>query len=370
MSEQVTTPPGLPELAETTIDAMEDRIFTRIAHERDAQTSKAARTKRQRSRTMLWAAAAAVVVVAGAAVVPGLMNQGLGTASSVPDMEAGSAPLSARSQSDSSAGGGVGAGDAIAGDGTAPMAAEGATIEPQIITTISTTLTVDSIQDAADKLTAFATDHGGYVATMSIGSGGYDYTEMTDSTAAQPTYGSVVLRLPSTDVEQAVTTLADVGKVTGTTIDRQDVTTQVVDTQAHVEAYEVSVKRLQDIMAQSGSLADLVAAEQALTERQAVLDSYQQQLTALTDQVDLATVSVDLYTRGEAVSAEPAGFLDGLFAGWNGLLAMLNGLIIGLGFLLPWLLVLGAAGVVVWLIVRAIRRRRRATRPAELPEFE
>ena len=41
-------------------------------------------------------------------------------------------------------------------------------IEPQIITTISTTLTVDSIQDAADKLTAFATDHGGYVATMSM----------------------------------------------------------------------------------------------------------------------------------------------------------------------------------------------------------
>jgi hypothetical protein len=62
--------------------------------------------------------------------------------------------------------------------------------------------------------------------------------------------------------------------------------------------------------------------------------------------------------RGEPVAADPAGFGDGLAAGWNGLVATLNGVVVALGFLLPWLVVLGAAAVLAWWITRALRRRR------------
>jgi hypothetical protein len=64
------------------------------------------------------------------------------------------------------------------------------------------------------------------------------------------------------------------------------------------------------------------------------------------------------------VKADPAGFGDGLAAGWNALVATLNGIVIALGFLIPWIVVLAIAGAIVWALVRLIRRRRAARRSA------
>ncbi len=61
----------------------------------------------------------------------------------------------------------------------------------------------------------------------------------------------------------------------------------------------------------------------------------------------------------ETVTADPAGFGDGLAAGWNGLVATLNGIVIAIGFLLPWLAVAAVAALIVWGVVRLVRGRRR-----------
>lgn len=118
--------------------------------------------------------------------------------------------------------------------------------------------------------------------------------------------------------------------------------------------------RLTALMAQAQNVSDLIAAESALSERQALLESYQQQLAMLEDQVELSSLTVSLAPAVEKVEADPAGFADGLLAGWNGLVATLNGIVIALGFLLPWLLVAAIAALVVWGVVRLVRRRRRA----------
>ncbi len=74
----------------------------------------------------------------------------------------------------------------------------------------------------------------------------------------------------------------------------------------------------------------------------------------------MSTLSVTLTPVVEPVTADPAGFGDGLVAGWNGLVATLNGIVIAIGFLLPWLAVAAIAGLIVWAIVRWVRRRRGA----------
>ena len=112
------------------------------------------------------------------------------------------------------------------------------------------------------------------------------------------------------------------------------------------------------------------AIETALADRQALLESYRQQLEDLEGRVATSSLTVTLVEPSEPVEADPAGFGDGLAAGWNGLVATLNGIVIGLGFLLPWLLVVAVVVAAVWLIVigRRARARRRAASVAPTPE--
>jgi len=61
------------------------------------------------------------------------------------------------------------------------------------------------------------------------------------------------------------------------------------------------------------------------------------------------------------VRANPAGFGDGLAAGWSGFVATVNGLVVAIGFVLPWLAVVVLLAAITWAVVllaRAIRSRR------------
>ncbi|MCD2497094.1 DUF4349 domain-containing protein [Microbacterium nymphoidis] len=361
--------PELPELDASTIDRMEDAVFARIATQTQKERAAAARRHRRRL-TAGWTTAAATVAVvaAGAVVGPQLIASTVAQDSSagssawsepagnaVPDLaavDAGKAfegaPEASSLRSDASAAGGANA-------AVTP-------VEPQIITTADVGLQVEDITAATAQLTIFAQNHDGYVASQSVGSGG----GMTEPLAAdvRVDYGYISLRIPESDIDAAIADLADLGTVVSQSVNRTDVTAQSVDLQARVDSLSTSVARLQDLMKASGSVADLVAAESALAERQAELESLQQQLASLQDQVAMSTLSVNLSLKSTSVAADPAGFGDGFWSGWNGLIAAGNALLIALGFAVPWLVVIGVILLIVLPIIRAVQNRRRARREA------
>jgi hypothetical protein len=262
-------------------------------------------------------------------------------------------------------------------DSSALQSADGASGERDIITSASATLVVDDIPATAKTITEAAQARDGYVESMSLGQSGEVYypvdpgTGITyDDSKSYPYPMSnawITVRVPSGELDGMVRELSALGEVTASTINRQDVTEQVVDLEARIEASQASVDRLTELMAQATSVADLIAAESALAERQATLESYQAQLKSLDSLVDMSSLTVTLESVVEPVEADPAGFTDGLVAGWNGLVATLNGIVIAFGFLLPWLIVIAIAGSIVWLIVRAVRRRRAPKAPDAVP---
>ena len=358
--------PELPELDESTIDRMEDTVFARIAMQTQKERAAAARRHRRRLTAGWTTAAATVAVVAtGALVGPQLIASTVAQ-----DGSAGSSAMADGAAPDLAA---VDAGKAfegapeassLRGDASAAGGANAAVtpVEPQIITTADVGLQVDDITAATAQLTIFAQNHDGYVASQSVGSGG----GMTEplATDVRVDYGYISLRIPETDIDAAITDLADLGTVVSQSVNRTDVTAQSVDLQARVDSLSTSVARLQDLMKASGSVADLVAAESALAERQAELESLQQQLASLQDQVAMSTLSVNLSLKSTSVAADPAGFGDGFWSGWNGLIAAGNALLIALGFAVPWLVVIGLILLIVLPIIRAVQNRRRARREA------
>lgn len=358
---------SLPELTDRRIDEIEAALFADIARERT--------TKRvQRGRWWIGGAAAAAVIVVAAVIAPSVGGL-IGTAGVTGSDESAVAPDAPVAEPDRDGSVDFGAATEESGGG-ASQTVDGSTGERDIITTATATVVVHDIPGAAQTIGESAEARDGYVESMSIGQNGEVIPVDPDTGISYdesmpypypPSGAWITVRVPAAELSGMVRELSALGEVTASSINRQDVTEQVVDLEARIEATQASVDRLTELMAQATSVTDLLAAESALAERQATLESYQAQLKSLDSLVDLSSLTVTLQPVVEPVEADPAGFTDGLVAGWNGLVATLNGIVVALGFLIPWLIVVAIAGLIVWGVIRLIRRRRTAAKTASSP---
>lgn len=362
-------PPDLPELSAQRIEEIEKALFADIARERVNRRVRSSR----RGRVWLAGGAAAAVIAVAALIAPSVVplvspGAGGGEYAVEPGAEPGVAP-----DAPVESGGHIGdSAENAPTDGEDSSTGGGQTLSDpdetgrEIITTASATLVVEDVDAAARAIGNAAVAREGYIESLSIGTTsdmpiegdgvvGYDIAPYP-----VPSDGAwITVRVPSDELAALIDELSDVGEVTSSTIDRQDVTEQTVDLRARIDAAQASVDRLTGLLAEATNVADLIAAESALAERQAQLESYQQQLKMLARQVAMSSLTVTLQPEPANVEADPAGFADGVVAGWNGLVATLNGIVIALGFLLPWLAVAGVIALIVWFVVRSVRGRRR-----------
>lgn len=353
---------SLPELSDERIAGIEDALFADIARERESRTARS----RRRGRLWMVGGAAAAVVVVAAVIAPGvgLVVAGSGTSgAAVPMTESGGGAevlLDGEAYSSRDSGAAPDAAtDQLATDPLTDAARD-------IVTSATATVTAHDVEAAVRAIGDAAAAHDGYVESMNVGTSGDVYLVDPSTGVAYDTMpypytpdgGWVTVRVPADELQPVIDELSGVGEVTATSINRQDVTTQTVDLEAQIDAAQTSVDRLTALMAQAQSVADLIAAESALSERQATLESYRQQLELLDDQVAMSTLTVTVAPETVPVAADPAGFGDGLAAGWNGLIATVNGIVVALGFLLPWLGVAAVAALIVWAVVRLVRARR------------
>lgn len=336
----------LPELSPESITRIENAVFAAIADDRPITRPATTRTHSRR-RGWLTGIGVAAAFAAGILVAPPI----LGIVSSGGSMSASDSGGAAVTE--------VAPDTGIATTDTANVAADELPTR-EIIQNANATLQVVDIRDAVDEITALADAHGGYVESTEIRT-----TPLADQTSVQAPpdsgYGWISIRIPASDLADVIRELGSAGTVLASSISKQDVTAVAIDLRARVDATRASVDRLTELMSNTATVAELIEAEVALSDRQAQLESYEQQLATLDAQVAMSSLRVELTRTASATSADPAGFGDGLLAGWNGLIASLNALVIAFGFLLPWLAVAGVILVIIWLV----RRRQRHSKPQE-----
>ncbi|OBA70033.1 hypothetical protein A5641_13790 [Mycobacterium sp. 1554424.7] len=226
-----------------------------------------------------------------------------------------------------------------------PQTPADATFKRDVITTGSMQMVVTEPAQVADRLVTAVNDAGGRVDSRSERSG-----------SSSPTV-DLVLRIPADKLDGVLADAKKLGTVESMSIGHNDVTSQRVDLDARIEALQTSVNRLLQLMGRAGNVADLLAAESSLTQRQAELDSLRAQRATLGDQISYATINVSLSTKPAAVP-QP-GFLNALRHGWQSLLSAIHGVVMAVGFLIPWLPVLAVVALVLVLVGR--RRRFRGT---------
>ena len=182
-----------------------------------------------------------------------------------------------------------------------------------------------------------------------------------------------MLRIPSADFDEAMIDVGKLGKVTASTRKAQDVTGQIIDTQARIRAQEQSLQRVEVLFTRAQNIRDIVAIEAQLSRRQAELDSLKGQLAYLEDQAAMSTLTVYLEPTPEspkpprpAEQDDDVAFVGGLKDGWHALGEIGSGLATVTGALLPFVVV----GLLVGVPGAVAARRWLARHPVHRPATE
>ncbi|MET0454444.1 MAG: DUF4349 domain-containing protein [Mycobacterium sp.] len=222
------------------------------------------------------------------------------------------------------------------------------TAKRDVVKTASMTIDVDSTSEAADRAAVIVEDAAGRVDSRSedAGSGG------------GRAHTSVVLRVPADKLDGVVRQLKTLGSVRTAETTSEDVTAQRVDLDARIKALQTSVDRLLTIMRDARDPDALIKAEEALSQRQADLDSLRAQRDQLGDRIDYSTVDVTFIADQIGGPAQYQGFLGQIERGWDGLLSVVSAVVLLFGLLLPWLAALTVFVALVYAVVRLARRAR------------
>lgn len=226
-------------------------------------------------------------------------------------------------------------------------AAKPAVTQPQVIETAQLDVRVDDVAQGAAAITsAIQAAHG----TISQ----QDTTNIGDQASA-----TIVARIPADALDGFLLQIAGIGTVERTSRQAVDVTAQTIDLDARIEVLTASIQRLTAMLASTTNVADLVAVETELANRQAELDSLTAQRRYLADQVAMSTVTITVTPTAPGTGTS-IGFLGGLANGWAALIALASGLIVAAGFAIPYLVIAGVVLAIVWGIWRIRRRRHMA----------
>ncbi|MGD9703126.1 MAG: DUF4349 domain-containing protein [Acidimicrobiia bacterium] len=292
---------------------------------------------------------AAVVLVAVAASCSGSEDDSAARSDSADEpTPATGAPAAEEESSDATATGGA----------ASPEVAPASLADRSIIRTAAMTVAVSDVEAAAASVTTVAAGVGGAVHAAEL-------------RLEEPPSATMVVRMPPEQLQSAIDQVAALGRVVNRTQDSADVTAQVVDLAARIASAEASVDRVRGFLERAQNVTELAALEAELTARETTLEQLRAQQRTLTDQVDLATLTITLVNAEDQpeislvglVETSPPSILNAFSAGARALVTGVRFVAIAVAAALPFIAVLGliALPLRVWL------RRRRAAGVARSP---
>ncbi|MEJ6493212.1 MAG: DUF4349 domain-containing protein [Actinomycetes bacterium] len=204
------------------------------------------------------------------------------------------------------------------------------TSQQSIIRNADMALEVKDVAETVAELTSLIASGSGRIESSSLNA------EFESSGAS----AYIVARIPEAKLDEVISVVSELGQRTSLNISTTDVTLQVIDLTARIDALVISRDRLSDLMAQATTTADLLAAEQALAQRQSELDAYQSQLDYLNSQVTQSTLSIQILSNSTSITSGLAGIGATLNQALRNFLQGFESVILFIGSAIPWVLVL------------------------------
>ena len=231
-----------------------------------------------------------------------------------------------------------------------------------VISTASMNIQVDELTKSVEQVRVLAAGAGGTISQLSYSQGGptAPITPQVEgsSAAKQPSTAQLTLRVPASKLPEVEKSAAALGKVLSQTAEESDVTQEHIDLAARIANLQAEEVRLRKMLDQAKNVSEMLAVERELSRVQGDIESMQAQLAYLERQAAQATLSLTLSEPGALVRPGSGGWGLGsaVTYGFQAAAIILRTIIASLIALSPLLVI----GLLVWALVRTIRRRRRA----------
>jgi hypothetical protein len=201
---------------------------------------------------------------------------------------------------------------------------------------------------AYDEAASVAARYNGFVASSS--------TATADRSAAE---GTITIRVPADKFDAARRDLGGLGKIERQELGGQDVSGQLVDYDARIRSLQGQEQALAAILGRARTVGEVIEVQGQLFGVRQQIEQLQAERANLDNQASMATLTVTLFEPGAAVSHAPDEPATGLARSWDraldGTVAVIGGMIVLLGYLLP----LSALALLGWGLWRLGGRRRR-----------
>ena len=232
-----------------------------------------------------------------------------------------------------------------------------AVTDRKLIRKISLSAETEDMDPLLSGIDAKVTELGGYIESREV------YTGSNYVSYSQSRYASLTIRIPAERLDEFVSHVGNVSNVTSTSDSSEDVTLSYVATESRMKALQTEEERLLALIGEADNLTELLQLEERLTEVRTELERVTSQLKLYDNLVDYGTVHLSVTQVKEYTVVEVETIWQrmgkGLAENWKDLCETAEDLLVLIVVSLPYLIPIGLAGLLVFIVVRLATRPKK-----------
>lgn len=204
---------------------------------------------------------------------------------------------------------------------------------------------------------------GGYLESSNIQNNSYsDYSNR---------YADFTVRVPAEKFDEFFEKVGSIASLTNKTSSIRDITADYIDVESRIKALEAEQKSLLSILERATKISDIIEVQSRLTDVNAQLDAFNSKLRSFDNLVAYSTIilNVEEVERVKEEITKPTFFQEikiGLSDSFYDIGQGIKNFAINFISNLPYIIIWAIIGVVVFIIIRKIYKKRKAKKQSNI----